>query len=98
MLNHIVMFRRKPDVAPDEALEADLVSRMQELGEQIESIRAWRFNGHESAERPVTWDYVLESQVDDAAGLEAYLKHPLHVALVDDLKPYFELAVVDYAD
>lgn len=34
--------------------------------------------------------------MDDAAGLQGYLAHPLHQALVADLAPYFEWAAVDY--
>jgi hypothetical protein len=29
--------------------------------------------------------------------LNEYLAHPLHMALVTDLKPYFEWAVADYS-
>ena len=47
-------------------------------------------------DRPIGWDYVLESAVDDAAALQEYLLHPLHQALIADLKPYFEWAAVDY--
>lgn len=96
MLNHIVMFRRKQGVAPDGVLEAELVQRMTVLGSQIGSIRAWSVQANRSR-RPVSWDYVLESSVDGEAALHAYLNHPLHVALVADLRRYFDLAVVDYA-
>ena len=46
--------------------------------------------------RPISWDYLLDSEVNDAAALDAYLFHPLHQALIADLKPYFEWAAVDY--
>ena len=39
---------------------------------------------------------MLESEVSDADALNAYLFHPLHQALVADLKPYFAWAAVDY--
>lgn len=95
MLRHIVLFRRKADVAKDPALEAALAERMLALGAQIEVIRAWVFRANE-LERPICWDYVLESEVDDTEALNTYLFHPLHQALVADLKPYFEWAAVDY--
>ncbi|GAB7542297.1 Dabb family protein [Cupriavidus sp. CuC1] len=47
-------------------------------------------------ERPICWDYVLQSGVEDKEALDAYLFHPLHQAQVADLKPYFEWAAVDY--
>jgi hypothetical protein len=48
-------------------------------------------------QRPICWDYVLEAQLEDSEALNEYLAHPLHMALVTDLKPYFEWAVADYS-
>lgn len=95
MLNHIVLFRRKPEVVADATLEHALVERMNALGSQIEEIRGWRLSANE-LDRPICWGYSLESTFDDLDGLNAYLFHPLHVALVADLKRYFEWAAVDY--
>ncbi|KAF1049376.1 Dabb family protein [Xylophilus sp.] len=94
-IRHVVLFRRKPDVPKNEALEKSLADRMTALGAQIPAIRAWLVAANELV-RPISWDYVLESEVDDAKALDAYLFHPLHQALIADLKPYFEWAAVDY--
>lgn len=95
MLNHIVLFRRLKDVAADTAAEAALVERMHALEGQIDAIRSWRVAANE-VERAICWDYVLESGFDDLAGLNAYLFHPVHQALIADLKTRFEWAAVDY--
>jgi len=95
MIRHIVLFRRRPEVAHDAQREAQLAARMAALGDDIPAIQAWRVAANEF-ERPISWDYVLESQVADAQALDAYLFHPLHQALVADLKLYFEWAAVDY--
>jgi Stress responsive A/B Barrel Domain len=95
MLNHIVLFRRKPDVPADPALEQALVARMDALGSQIPGVRGWRLSANE-LDRPICWGYVLESGFDNADALNTYLFHPLHQALVADLKAYFEWAAVDY--
>jgi len=95
MLNHIVMFRRNAGVATDAALEKALVERMDALASQIGVIRGWRLSPNECY-RPICWGYVLESTFDNVEALNAYLFHPLHQALVADLKPYFEWAAVDY--
>jgi hypothetical protein len=94
-MRHIVMFRRKADVARDAALEEALVNRMAALGAQIPAVQHWKFAANE-LDRPICWGYVLEAEVADAKALDAYLLHPLHQALVTDLKPYFEWAAVDY--
>lgn len=90
-----MLFRRKAGVTQDAALEAELAARMMALGAQIPAIAHWRVARNEM-DRPICWDYVLESEVADAAALDAYLFHPLHQELVADLKPYFEWAAVDY--
>lgn len=95
MIRHVVMFRRQRDIAPDAALEKRLVERMTQLGAEIPVLRAWRVAANELV-RPISWDYLLDSEVDDAAALDAYLFHPLHQVLIADLKPYFEWAAVDY--
>lgn len=95
MIRHIVLFRRKPGVDKDVALEKSLADRMVALGADIPVIRQWRVGANEFT-RPISWDYVLESEVEDAQALDDYLFHPLHQALIADLKPYFEWAAVDY--
>lgn len=95
MMRHIVLFRRKPEVAKDAALEQALASRMASLGQDIPAVKGWVFRANEM-QRPICWDYVLESEVEDAQALNDYLFHPLHQALVADLKPYFEWAAADY--
>ncbi len=95
MMRHIVMFRRRADVPKSEALETSLTARMTALGGQIPAITGWMFRKNE-LDRPICWDYVLESEVSDAQALNEYLFHPLHQALVADLKAYFEWAAVDY--
>ena len=97
MLNHIVMFRRKADVAIDVAHENALVRRMDELANIIDSIRDWRLSKNE-LDRPICWHYVLESSFEDVNSLNAYLNHSKHVDLVADLKGYFEWAAVDYTN
>ncbi|MBS0455402.1 MAG: Dabb family protein [Proteobacteria bacterium] len=94
-MRHIVIFRRKSDVPANAELESALTSRMANLGAQIPAIQGWKFAKNE-LDRPICWGYVLESEVADAKALDDYLFHPLHQALVADLKPYFEWAAVDY--
>ncbi|WP_314444460.1 Dabb family protein [Massilia timonae] len=96
MMRHIVMFRRRPGVEKQVELEASLIARMQQLDRQIDFVRDWRVSANE-LDRPICWDYVLESTFDDAQAVNRYLPHPAHQALVADLKPYFEWVAVDYS-
>lgn len=95
VLRHVVLFRRLSTVPVNPALETALANRMLELGPQIPAIKSWVFRKNELV-RPICWDYILDSTVVDAQALNEYLHHPLHQALVADLKSYFEWAALDY--
>ncbi|MDE1169527.1 MAG: Dabb family protein [Pseudomonas sp.] len=97
MMKHIVMFRRLAGVNKDVALEAHLVEWMRGLHQEIDFVRSWKVCANE-LDRPICWDYLLEAGFDDAAAVQRYLPHPAHVALVTQLKQYFEWAAVDYSD
>ncbi|MNE21017.1 Stress responsive A/B Barrel Domain protein [compost metagenome] len=97
MMRHIVMFRRLPSVPRQPELEARLVEGMRQLEEQIDFIRGWKVAANE-LDRPICWDYILESSFDDSAAIERYLPHPAHQALVGELKQYFEWVAVDYSE
>ncbi|MFK3725934.1 Dabb family protein [Pseudomonas monteilii] len=96
MMRHIVMFRRLPGVDAQPDREADLVGRMRDLNQHIDFIRDWRVAANE-LDRPICWDYILDSSFDDADAVQRYLPHPAHQALVADLKQYFEWVAVDYS-
>ena len=97
VMKHIVMFRRRADVAGQPGLEAQLVERMRTLDREIAFVRGWKVSANE-LDRAICWDYLLESTFDDRQALEQYLPHPAHVALITDLKQYFDWAAVDYTD
>ena len=96
MMRHIVLFRRLAGVEAQPEREAALVARMRDLTEEIDFIRDWRVAANE-LDRPICWDYILESSFDDADAVQRYLPHPAHQALVADLKQYFEWVAVDYS-
>lgn len=95
MIRHVVMFRRLASVPKDQAREDALVLRMHELVKHIDFTRDWKVSAN-VLDRPICWDYLLESSFDDADAVQRYLVHPTHAALIADLKLYFEWAAVDY--
>jgi hypothetical protein len=97
MMKHIVMFRRLSSVPKNAELEAHLVQWMKHLKNDIDFARSWKVSANE-LDRPICWDYVLETTFDDAEAVNRYLPHPAHVALVTELKKYFEWVAVDYTE
>lgn len=95
MMKHIVMFRRLPSVPKNDELENHLVQWMKDLHQDIDFARSWKVSANE-LDRPICWDYLLETSFDNADAVNRYLPHPAHMALVTELKKYFEWAAVDY--
>jgi hypothetical protein len=81
MILHIATFVWNEDVtdAQVEAATAALV----EMAAQIPSIRSYAA-GTNLHLRPGGKDYGVAAILDDAAGLDAYLDHPLHVAVYNE--------------
>jgi hypothetical protein len=94
-VRHVVMFRRRPEIAEQPDVADDLTRQLAELPEKVPGLDRWVVAANEHG-RPLCWDYVLEAELDDTDALTAYLTHPVHQALLPDLRAYFELAVVDY--
>jgi hypothetical protein len=94
-VRHVVMLRRRPELSVDRAVEDDLTGRLGALGALVPGLGSWRLSANEH-DRPLCWDYLLEAELADEAALTAYLSHPLHEALLPELRAYFELAVVDH--
>jgi hypothetical protein len=94
-VRHVVMLRRRTDLAADPDVERELTTRLGGLGAQVPGLESWLLAANEH-ERPLCWDYLLDAELGDADALAAYLAHPVHQALLPDLRAYFELAVVDY--
>jgi hypothetical protein len=100
---HVVIFRMKKD-APKDAVEK-AIADCHELLATIPGVRSVR------AGRPATkgtpdvpkmeYDFALLVLVDNAAGLEDYLKNPRHLKFVDKHGPFFDmtkLQVFDFMD
>jgi hypothetical protein len=95
MMKHIVMFRRLPGTEQNIELETHLIQWMRDLPKDIDFVRDWKVSANE-LDRPICWDYLLESSFDDADAVQRYLPHPAHVALITELKTYFEWVAIDY--
>lgn len=85
MFRHIAMFRFKDDV-PEPTI-AEFRSRLLSLADAIESIRRYEV-GSDLGLAPTTWDMVVIADFDDVDGYRAYVDHPDHIPVVDDLRAH----------
>jgi len=100
---HVVIFRMK-EGAPKDAVEKAITDCHELLAKipSVRSIRAGRPAARSTPDVPkMQYDFALLVLVEDADGLEAYLKHPLHLEFVKRHGPYFDrekLQVFDFLD
>lgn len=100
---HVVIFRMKKD-APKDAVEKAIADCRELLAKipSVRSVRAGRPADRGTADVPkMEYDFALLVLVEDADGLQGYLKHPLHLKFVEKHGPYFDrekLQVFDFLD
>ena len=100
---HVVVFRMKED-APKDAVEKAIADCRELLAKvpSVRSVRAGRPAAKGTPDVPkMQYDFALLVLLEDANGLEAYLKHPLHLKFVEKHGPYFDrekLQVFDFLD
>lgn len=80
MILHIATFRWKDDVT--EADVTALTEALEAMAAGIPEIKSYAA-GPNLHLRPAGADYGVAAIVDDAAGLDAYLDHPEHVAVYE---------------
>lgn len=100
---HVVIFRMKKD-APKDAVEKAIADCHELLAKipKVRCVRAGRPAAKGTPDVPkMEYDFALLVLVDDAAGLETYLKHPQHLKFVEKHGPFFDmkkLQVFDFMD
>jgi hypothetical protein len=98
MLKHIVMWKLKDEALgmKKPALAAEMKKRLEALVGQVPSIRGFEV-GLNVLEAETASDITLVSSFDNVAGLEDYIKHPVHQEVVGFVKQVItERRVVDF--
>ncbi len=77
MVKHIILWKLRPDVADPNAAKSEAKSRLESLVGKIPGLISLtvQTNGLPTS----TADMMLDSAFTDAAALEGYQKHPLHL-------------------
>ena len=95
MLKHYVMFKKKADT--DDATLAEIMRRLEALKGEIPGLTHISCHRSIPSERPVVWTFILDSTLNSAADLPAYIAHPAHVAVNEFMSPFLESrAVIDF--
>jgi hypothetical protein len=100
---HVVVFRMKED-APKDAVEKAIADCRELLAKvpSVRSVRAGRPAAEGTPDVPkMQYDFALLVLFEDAAGLKAYIDHPLHVKFVQKHGSNFnmeKLQIFDFMD
>ncbi|MET9493875.1 Dabb family protein [Streptomyces sp. NPDC006552] len=96
MIRHLVLFKLNDGVSRDEPRVAEGVAAFQALGGQIPELTFWEC-GWNISDRPIAYDFAINSAVRDAEALTRYLEHPAHQAGVALWREFATWVVADYA-
>jgi hypothetical protein len=79
LIRHLVLFKLNEGVTRDDPRVVEGEAAFRALGGQIEELRFWEL-GWNISDRPIAYDFAINSAVEDADALKRYLEHPAHQA------------------
>jgi hypothetical protein len=95
MIRHLVLFRLNEGVERDDPRVLEGVDAFRSLEGKIPGIRFWEL-GWNISDRPIAYDFAINSGFDDVASLRAYVEHPEHQAGVTLWKEFATWVIADY--
>ncbi|GAA3053243.1 hypothetical protein VR41_07505 [Streptomyces sp. NRRL B-1568] len=95
MIRHLVLFKLNEGVERDDPRVVAGVQAFEELGGQIPELRSWEC-GWNVSDRPIAYDYAINSSVEDTEALQRYLDHPAHQAGVGQWREFATWVIADY--
>lgn len=95
MIRHLVLFKLNEGAERDDPRVVAGARAFEELGERIPELEFWEC-GWNISQRPVAYDYAINSAVADADALQRYLEHPAHQAGVAQWREFATWVVADY--
>ncbi|MFF0555917.1 Dabb family protein [Streptomyces sp. NPDC020472] len=96
MIRHLVLFKLNDGVARDEPRVVAGVEAFRALGGQIPELKFWECDWN-ITDRPIAYDFAINSAVEDEEALQRYLDHPAHQAGVAQWREFATWVIADYA-
>ncbi|MEV0639174.1 Dabb family protein [Streptomyces sp. NPDC050619] len=95
MIRHLVLFKLNEGVERDDPRVVKGEEAFRDLDTKIPEIRFWEI-GWNLSDRPVAYDFAINSSFDDAAALRRYAEHPEHQAGVALWGQFATWVIADY--
>ncbi|WP_371670434.1 Dabb family protein [Streptomyces sp. NBC_00289] len=96
MIRHLVLFKLDEGVGRDDPRVVEGVKAFRGLGDRIEELRFWECDWN-ITDRPIAYDFAINSAVEDTDALQRYLEHPAHQAGVALWREFATWVIADYA-
>jgi hypothetical protein len=95
MIRHLVLFKLNEGVPRDDPRVLEGEKAFRSLEGAIPEIRFWEL-GWNLSDRPIAYDFAINSAFDDADALRRYAEHPEHQAGVALWKEFATWVIADY--
>ncbi|MFF3875618.1 Dabb family protein [Streptomyces sp. NPDC001978] len=95
MIRHLVLFKLNEGVERDDPRVVAGDEAFKALGGQIEELCFWEC-GWNVSDRPIAYDYAINSAVDDTDALKLYIEHPAHQAGTALWREFATWVIADY--
>ncbi|MEU9454653.1 Dabb family protein [Streptomyces sp. NPDC048277] len=95
MIRHLVLFKLNEGVGRDDPRAVAGAEAFFALGGQIGELRFWEC-GWNTTDRPIAYDFAINSAVEDRDALKRYLEHPAHQAAAAQWREFATWVIADY--
>ncbi|MFD4602826.1 Dabb family protein [Streptomyces sp. NPDC058464] len=95
MIRHLVLFKLNEGVERDDPRAVAGAEAFFALGDQIEELHSWEC-GWNITDRPIAYDFAINSAVEDGDALKRYLEHPAHQAAAAQWREFATWVIADY--
>ncbi|MGI5397928.1 Dabb family protein [Streptomyces sp. CA-135486] len=95
MIRHLVLFKLNEGVERDEPRVVAGVKAFQELDGQVPELAFWECAWN-ITDRPIAYDFAINSAVADRDALKRYIEHPAHQAAAGQWREFATWVIADY--
>ncbi|MCP9209998.1 Dabb family protein [Streptomyces cucumeris] len=95
MIRHLVLFKLNDGVTRDEPRVQAGVRAFEELSGVIPELEHWECAWN-ITDRPIAYDYAINSAVADVDALKRYIEHPAHQAAAGQWREFATWVIADY--
>ncbi|MGW1224532.1 Dabb family protein [Streptomyces sp. NPDC002530] len=95
MIRHLVLFKLNEGVERDEPRVVAAARAFAELGDKVPGLEFWECAWN-ITDRPIAYDFAINSAVADEAALKIYLEHPDHQAAAGQWREFATWVIADY--